>query len=227
MLVHQLPALPSFESFWDELPDVFAWLYEAMPRAQLSAVPVSAREPVDVAWRPPAMATSWRTLGVSAPLEIVRFAAANRLCVALDYQNEQGRRDVRMIEPYSLRRSIAGNLLLMAVKAATGEIRSYRADRIVGATATQQSFIPKYIIEFTDGEPLSAPALERGRAVSRAPARRTAGSFTSKGPTHVFRCTVCGKTFKRKSYDATLNHHKNKIGQPCYGSYGSFVKTEY
>lgn len=233
MLGHQLPVLPSFESFWNELPDVFAWLYESKPRVQLSAVPVG-REPVDVAWHPPAMATSWRSLGVSAPLEIVRFAAANRLCVELDYQNEQGKRDVRIIEPYSLRRSSAGNLLLMAVKADTGKIRSYRVDRIVGATATQQSFTPRYIIEFTDGEPLSAPAIDRGRAASRLPAwtskppaRRSAGSFASKGPTHVFRCTVCGKTFKRQSYDATLNPHKNKTGQPCYGRYGSFVKTEY
>lgn len=226
MLGHQLPALPSFESFWNGLPDVFAWLYETKPRAQLPAVP-AGRELIDVAWRPPAMATSWRSLGVSAPLEIVRFAAANRLCVALDYQNEQGRRDVRIIEPYSLRRSSAGNILLMAVKADTGEIRSYRADRIAGATATQQSFTPRYIIEFTDGESLSATALERGRAASKVPARRGVSSFALKGPTHVFRCTACGKTFKRQSYDATLNPHKNKTDQPCYGRYGSFVKTEY
>ena len=234
MLAHQLPVLPSFESFWNELPDVFGWLYETKPRAQLSAVPVSAREPVDLAWRPPAMATSWRSLGVSAPLEIVRFAAANRLCVALDYQTEQGRRDVRIIEPYSLRRSSAGNLLLMAVKADTGEIRSYRVDRIAGATATQRSFTPRYIIEFTDGGPLSAPALERERSISSAPAwtnnaprRRAVGAFASSGPTYVFRCTVCGKNFKRKNYDATLNPHKNKTGQPCYGSFGSLVRTEY
>ena len=233
MLAHQLPVLPSFESFWSELPDVFGWLYDTKPRVLLSAVP-AGRELVDATWRPPAMATSWRTLGISAPLEIVRFAAANRLCIALDYQNEQGRRDVRIIEPYSLRRSSAGNLLLMAVKADTGEIRSYRVDQIVGAAATEQSFTPRYIIEFTDGESLSAPSLERARAfggvparTSKAPARRGVSSFASKGPTQVFRCTVCGKTFKRKSYDATLNPHKNKTGQPCYGGFGSFVKTEY
>ena len=234
MLAHQLPVLPSFESFWNELPDVFAWLYETKPREQLPAVPVAARESVDVTWRPPAMATSWRSLGVSAPLEIVRFAAANRLCVALDYQNEQGRRDVRMIEPYSLRRTSTGALLLMAVKADTGEIRSYRVDRIAGATATQQSFTPRYIIEFTDGGPLSAPALERERSISsvpawthKAPGRRAVSSFGSNGPTYVYRCTVCGKTFKRKNYDATLKPHKNKTGQPCYGSFGSLVRTEY
>ena len=200
----------------------------------MSTIPAAAREPVDVSWRPPQMATSWRSMGVSAPLEIVRFAAANRLCVALEYRNEQGRQDVRIVEPYSLRRSSAGNLLLMAVRADTGEIRSYRADRIADATATQQSFTPRYVIELTDSGPLSAPAVESKQMVSRTPswtakepARRTVGSFTSKGPTHVFRCTVCGKTFKRQTYDSTLNPHKNKTGQPCYGGYGSFVKTVY
>lgn len=234
MLAHQIPALPSFESFWNELPDVFSWLYETKPRTQMSTIPAAAREPVDVSWRPPQMATSWRSMGVSAPLEIVRFAAANRLCVALEYRNEQGRQDVRIVEPYSLRRSSAGNLLLMAVRADTGEIRSYRADRIADATATQQSFTPRYVIELTDSGPLSAPAVESKQMVSRTPswtakepARRTVGSFTSKGPTHVFRCTVCGKTFKRQTYDSTLNPHKNKTGQPCYGGYGSFVKTVY
>ena len=234
MLGHQLPVLPSFESFWNELPDVFDWLYETTPRVQLAGIPAAAWGPVDLAWRPPAMAGSWRSVGISAPLEIIRFAAANRLCVLLDYQLAQGVRDVRTIEPYSLRRSAAGDLLLMAVKADTGEVRSYRVDRIVGATATQQSFVPRYVIEFTDNAPLSAPALERERAVSAAPVRRAAppprrsvGMFAAREPTHVFRCTVCGKTFKRKSYDAALNPHKNKQGLPCYGQYGVFVKTEY
>ena len=157
MLAHQLPQLPSFESFWNELPEVFAWLYGETPRVQLAAVPSAARDRVDVSWRPPAMATSWRSMGVDAPIEIIRFAAANRLCVALDYRNEQGQRDARIIEPYSLRRSSEGNLLLMAVKADSGDVRSYRADRIISASATKRSFTPRYAIELTDEGPLSAP----------------------------------------------------------------------
>jgi len=156
MLAHQLPVLPSYESFWNELPEVFAWLYEEKPRATLAAVPGFGRDQIDSSWRPPAMASSWRTMGVSAPLEIIRFAAANRLCVSLDYRNEQGHRDVRIIEPYSLRRSSDGNLLLMAVKADTGEVRSYRADRIVSASAAAQMFVPRYAIELTDMGSLSA-----------------------------------------------------------------------
>jgi hypothetical protein len=55
----------------------------------------------------------------------------------------------RLIEPYSLRRTQDGNLLLYAVKHETGEIRSYRVDRIQEAQPTNVSFIPKYMIELT------------------------------------------------------------------------------
>ena len=48
------------------------------------------------------------------------------------------------------------------------------------------------------------------------------------GPTFVFRCSVCGKAFNKKSYDATLNSHKNnKTGYQCYGSIGTYVTTKY
>lgn len=238
MLAHQLPQLPSFESFWNELPDVFAWLYEEKPRVHLATVPSMARDGVDLSWRPPAMAMSWRSMGVAAPLEIVRFAAANRLCVSLDYQNEQGHRDTRVIEPYSLRRTSEGNVLLMAVKADTGEVRSYRADRIISAAATGRSFSPRYAIELTGEGPWSAPPLQREPSVSRAPTRvagapvravrRVTGpKAPAYGPTHHFRCSVCGKVFKRRDFDATLNEHKNKSGMPCYGRYGTFVKTTH
>jgi hypothetical protein len=37
----------------------------------------------------PAMASSWRSLGIGAPMEVIRFAAANRLCASsLDYRKE-------------------------------------------------------------------------------------------------------------------------------------------
>ncbi len=233
MLAHQLPVLPTFESFWNELPDVFAWLFEDGQRTQLLTVPIATREPMDAIWRAPPMATSWRTFGVSAPLEIIRFAAANRLCVALDYQDEKGNRTTRTIEPYSLRKSSEGKLLLMAVKTDTGEIRSYRADRIVTAAATQQSFVPRYLVELTDGGPLIGPTLARGHsdvessshAVSMVPTRRSPKKFSSSSSTYIVRCAVCGKAFKRHTYDATLNAHKNMNGQVCYGKYGTLEST--
>ncbi len=159
MLGHQLPELPPFDGFWSELPEVFAWLFEEKVRVELPIMAVAAAGPLDVAWRPPTMATSWRAFGTSAPLEVIRFAAANRLRVELDYRDEHGRRSTRTIEPYSLRRSSAGDLLLFAVKADTGESRSYRVNRIAGAMATRQSFTPRFVIEMMDSGPLVAPTI--------------------------------------------------------------------
>lgn len=240
MLAHQLPQLPPFESFWDELPAVFAWLAEDRRREVLPGLTVAAAGELDLTWRPPAMATSWRSYGASAPLEIIRFAAANRLCVDLDYRDEKGRRSSRTIEPYSLRRTSAGYLLLMAVKADTGEARSYRVDRIQDATATNRIFNPRHAVELSNGGPVVAPPNSRESAldwnrpqpIQRLPRSRVRpGTIPSQpastGPRHTFRCTVCGKLFRKSTFDARLNPHKGKNGYQCYGTVGAFVKTTY
>ena len=79
----------------------------------------------------------------------IRFSAANRLLVDLDYETLQGRRSSRLIEPYSLRRSSEGNVLLYGTRDDNGQIRAYRVDRIRGATVTDRTFIPRYAIELT------------------------------------------------------------------------------
>jgi predicted nucleotidyltransferase component of viral defense system len=238
MLAHQLPQLPPFESFWEELPAIFAWLTEDRGRAVLPGLAVAAAGELDATWRPPAMATSWQAYGAGVPLEVVRFAAANRLCVELDYLDEGGRRNVRVIEPYALRRTLAGNLLLMAVKSDTGQARSYRVDRIQGAIATKRSFAPRYAIELTSGSPMSAPAIKRQSAAVPhspqpmlrpwrlpSPSRGRLSQPASTSLRHTFRCTVCGKQFRKSTFDAKLNTHKGKNGLPCYGTIGTFVKT--
>jgi len=40
MLGYQVPVLPPFEQFWQELPEVFDWLYRAVEKAALTAMPV-------------------------------------------------------------------------------------------------------------------------------------------------------------------------------------------
>jgi len=152
MLAHQLPALPSFEQFWTELPDMMKWLHGTIEKAARQSISFG-RVAIDDTWQPPAMAKSWHT---EAPLEKIRFAAANRICVNLKYNNSY-----RLIEPYSLRRSKAGNLLLSAVKHNTNETRSYRVDRIQGAEVTNTSFVLKYTVELTPTGPISAPRLTR------------------------------------------------------------------
>jgi predicted nucleotidyltransferase component of viral defense system len=144
MLAHQLPILPPFERFWNDLGDLFRWL-DGTDAIRTPAAPLYVPGAViDLAWRPSPMMTSWRT---SAPIEIIRFAGANRLKVKLDYRAENGRRGPRMVEPYSLRRTTDGHLLLYVIND-RGEPRSYRVDRIASADATAESFVPQYLVEF-------------------------------------------------------------------------------
>jgi len=222
MLAHQLPVLPPFEQFWDELPTVLDWLHEVAEKPTLSGIGI--REAIDETWLPPSMVHAWRA---PVPLESVRFAAANRLCVNLQYQGSW-----RLIEPYSLRRTKDGNLLLCTVKHETGEPRSYRVDRIEGVEVSTVSFIPKYLVELTPSGPLHVRDTERSSVDVSRPTVRVAGKrvttkTVSLGPKHIFRCTACGKQFSRKSFDATLNPHKNKQGYPCFGTIGTFIRTEY
>ena len=223
MLAHQLPVLPPFDQFWSALPSAFEWLEEKPVRAQPPAMG-SGRYEIDEHWHAPAMAGSWHAQGISAPLEIIRFAAANRLCVEMDYEDENGRRGSRTIEPYSLRRTKAGDLLLYAVRSQDGQDRSYRVDRILGARATQQAFVPRYAVELSTTAPLHAPDVFRARALvtpynfgrqstsKRAPKRSTQEFGRSGQTKYVFQCMYCNKKFERSQYDAALNPHKTKDG---------------
>ena len=162
------------------------------------------------------MVTAW---GFTAPLEIVRFSAANHLCVDLAYQGSH-----RLIEPYSLRRTRDGNIVLHATRHDSGEHRSYRVDRIEGASATSVSFVPRYAIELTTSGPLSVPPTT---STPRPGPVRLRSSARHAGPTYVVQCTACGKRFNRTSYDTKLNPHKNKSGFDCFGRIGFVAETKY
>jgi predicted nucleotidyltransferase component of viral defense system len=233
MLAHQLPTCPPFNEFWQELPAVFDWLNELAVAPALSAISVG-RTPIDVDWRLPPMVQAWGAEAGS--LETIRFAAANRLCVRLDYTKESGERTEPLIEPYSVRRTSAGDLLLFGVKADTGESRSYRLDRIRSATVTRQAYRPRFEVELTASGPLLAPELARTQATptawdtDRPKARKSNATATTRtrgarptfgfGMSYTFACGLCGKAFKRSTYDSTLNPHKNKQGWPCPGRVG-------
>ncbi len=144
MLNHQLPALLPVSTFWDALPEIFAWLAGGIS-AVLSPMPLG-REDVVIRDRiiPLPTGTRGQTL-----IDLIRFAATNRLLVEIDYVDKKGMRSTRDIEAYSLRRSKAGDVLLMAVRADNGQARSYLVEKIMGAKPTLKSFTPRYPIELT------------------------------------------------------------------------------
>jgi predicted nucleotidyltransferase component of viral defense system len=215
MLRHQLPSLPPVESSWDVLPEFFAWLAGTASPIAVAAYPAAAGDQV---LRAPAGAV--RIAGRSTPaIEVIRFAGANRLCVDLDYVDDEGRRSTRTIEPYSLRQTQAGEIVLHAVRADAQQHRSYRVDRIRGAGVTNRSFVPRYAVELTPTGPLTTPAAASRASASPAwqqPAsRRVRSTAQARGPVYVYRCPVCNKRFERRAFNATLNAHKNREGRPC------------
>ncbi len=218
MLGHQLPTLPGFQQFWDELPDLFEWL----SGGDLGTLPpLGVSDDTDTTWSPPP--TFWEA-GLGAPLEPVRFAAINRLCVDLKYLGIS-----RLIEPYSLRRTKAGFILLHAIKVDGRQHRTYRVDRIQGLAVTSRPFKPVYAIEFAPSGPLQAPPTtsrapiaaglpKRPRVSVRTPRQRTR---TSR---YVVQCLSCGKRFYRQRPGTRIGKHKAKGGYwTCSGRSGYYV----
>lgn len=211
MLAHQLPVLPMFEDFWQELPRLFDWLRRKVTIAPLAAVGMGREEQPYTEWTPPPMVHTWN---LPVPLEIVRFAAANQLCVRLSYKGRG-----RTIEPYSLRRTRDGHLLLYGFELESGQIKAFRVDRIEGVEAAKRAFTPRYRIEFSaTGTMAARPAVS---------ARRSVAPPSQSRPVYVVECPVCHRRFRRKTRTTNLATHKNEYGGKCCGRQGRIVATDY
>ena len=95
MLKHQLPSLPSLESYWDSLEKFFGWLEgrDVPDKPALGVVSIKGK-----LFRPSYGNLGLRTRSGSS-LEIIRFAAGNHLCVDLDYTDNSGKRSMENV-PY-------------------------------------------------------------------------------------------------------------------------------
>jgi predicted nucleotidyltransferase component of viral defense system len=150
MLRHQLPSLPDLDAFWAALPEFFAWL----AGGQAPIVPA--------AYRGGSGERIIRDRVLSLPvsterqsyIEVIRFAAANRLLVDIRYRDAEGNRSTRTVEPYSLAETSAGDIQLHTHDRTRNAHRSLRIDRIEGATVTNQSFVPRYAIELSPQGPV-------------------------------------------------------------------------
>ena len=120
MLAHQLPFLPPFDSFWNELPNFLRWLAGEETRTGGEVRITEEGEAVTDAGL--GSADISRGKATQSHLEMIRFAAANRLSVELDYGGSTAR-----VEPYSLRRAESGDVLLHA-----WERRERRTSRLPG-----------------------------------------------------------------------------------------------
>ena len=200
MLRHSVGSLPRMRDYWEELPAFFAWLNGEDYEGKLA--PIDAEEE----WV--AAPVQWQR-GQKDRIEPIRYAAVNRLIVNLGYNSKY-----RLVEPYSLRHSQAGNILFYALKLPSRVIRCYRVDRIQSVEITHEPFDPKFAVEFTHKGRIPVPLTGR---------RRRFSSNSAKGR-YTVECAVCGKRFPRSKYSTRINPHKQKdLGTQCYGRYGYLV----
>jgi len=144
-LKHQLPTLPPFLSYWEELPTVFGWL--AGKFADAEPLPIISKEG----------SKHYIFVRQSKIIQSIRFAATSHLCVNLDYRKKSGESKQYLLEPYSFRTTSENNIVFYAVKRGSGEIRSFRVDLIIDASVSSVVFKPKYVIEILEDGSVEAP----------------------------------------------------------------------
>jgi hypothetical protein len=220
MLGRQLPILPPFDSFWAELSAFFDWLEGKV--APIKKTPYRLAEGDELIQVPLGGLAGIGLRGT--PVETIRFAAANHLCVELDYVDMHGVRSTRVIEPYSLRRTHTGDVHLHAERADGGGHRQYNVARILSARATKRGFVPQHRLELTPRgyQPIPAAVVPaRSRTTSAVPERRW-----TRTATYVYQCSVCHRHFQRKRPTTRLKAHKDTRGYPCRGRTAMLVTTK-
>jgi hypothetical protein len=165
--------------------------------------------------------------------EILAVAAELSLApnvIEKDYVDEEGQPSVRTIEPYSRRRTLAGDIVLHAVRADNRHSRSYRLDRMRGAAVTNQTFVPMYDIELSATEFGAIPPETRGDSSGGfgmlTKPRSAQSASRGIGPTYVYECTHCRRRFPRSTHNSTLRRHKRPDGWDCPGRTGLWVETK-
>jgi predicted nucleotidyltransferase component of viral defense system len=221
MLRHQLPVLPPFASFWDALPGVFQWLAS---RARIERpAPVQLAPGVQVLR--PAFGGLAGLGGPAGVLERVRFAAQNRQLVVLEYTNEKGQRRMPTVEPYSLRRSRAGEVSLAAHDIDAGHIKYYRVDRIHGARSLERTFVPRHDVELSPAGPVIAAPMRPGSGGGGQYSARVRYMGGGRRTKYIVQCPYCNRRFRRATRTVTLKPHLTRDGYRCPGRRGTFVET--
>ncbi|HQT94415.1 MAG TPA: nucleotidyl transferase AbiEii/AbiGii toxin family protein [Thermoanaerobaculaceae bacterium] len=219
MLAYQLPQLPPLPPMLDRLPTLLAWLDTpaAAPAPALTAPARQTGESVVA----PAGGTYW---GNPVPIEVIRFAGANRLLIQFSYHDRS-----RVAEPYSLRRAQTGNLLLYAWERGAPSIKAFKVSEMSGTRATNEPFTPRYSVELTASGPLQVLPTSSGsgfstRWTSRARAS-TRASRRRRGPVYVFQCPNCGQEFRHMTNHSRLRRHQTTFGTSCSGRRGTLIRT--
>ena len=137
----------------------------------------------------------------------------------------------RKVEPYSLafkrRKDGVAREYLYAWDRSGGHsrevgIKSFVSEKIQSIQITDESFTPRYPIELVKGAGYFAKPFSLTPRFSHSFTNTPKRKFSS-GISYTIECPICGKRFKRNSYNTRLNEHKDKYGNKCFGRTGFIV----
>lgn len=212
MLAHQLTHLPPFESFWDDLAPFFDWLEGQLSDEKL--VSVSSRD--EAIFQPGRIANAY---SIDSILHKIQFAAANRICVNLRYNNKD-----RTVEPISFRTAKTGNRLFYGFEREAGHSKAFSLSGIQSVEITQLAYTEKYPVEISSTDSISMPPIRRKLSGISNASSSSGRNRSFTGPKYKYQCPVCEKYFYRKENNSRLNPHKSKDGWRCSGRTGIFIE---
>lgn len=151
MLAHQLPSLPTLESFWSDISPFFDWLNGSIQVENL----VSVSKADEVIFQPGRVTNAYN---LDAVLQKIQFAAANRTCVELKYHNKN-----RIVEPLSFRRTKDGNRLFYGFERDSNHAKAYALNKIENVSITNIPYTEKYPVEISGSGTVSMPPVRSSR----------------------------------------------------------------
>lgn len=81
-------------------------------------------------------------------LEAITIAGRGLRTVLIGYVDAKGQTTTRECEPYSLRPGKEGSIRFFGFDIGKSAIRGFRTDRINTAQVTDNTFVPKWVVEF-------------------------------------------------------------------------------
>ena len=118
------------------------------------------------------------------------------------------------------------------------DIRMFIHQRIQHIEILDEKFEPRREVElsrmgeFGEKTYFGKPFSDRGSSLrspiaGRRKTRRIRKTLYTTGPTYIYKCLACGKTFRRKKQSSKLNKHKDKYGNECFGRTSYLTDIKY
>ncbi len=149
MLAHQLPVLPTLDSFWMDLEPFFDWIEGNLAQQQMKLFKSDGES-----FQQGRIVSA---LSINTVIQKIQFAAANRVCIEFNYHNK-----LRTLEPLSFRKTSDGNQLLYGYEVEEICPKAFILSEIKEIKITSRPYMEKeYPIEINAGGKVVMPPVRK------------------------------------------------------------------